>query len=320
VTTKAPPVPGTDRVTVPDREDTTNAKEAPLSPVAAGENKKPYLIVIAGAHVGELHRLTKRRTVIGRGPRADIRLIDEGVSRCHTEIVLEADGIKARDLGSTNGTYKNGSRAALSELADGDKISIGATTILKFSFQDGLEEAFQRDLYRSAVRDATTQALRKTVFLERLEAEVAFSLRHSTPLALIFWDLDDFKRVNDLYGHPAGDLVLAGTAKAVAAVTRREDMFGRWGGEEFALACRGMTAEVATGTAERIRRLIEETRIDLGLVTLNVTASFGVAFCPAPDVLRAADLLNVADAAMYRAKRAGKNRVEVAPSAADAER
>jgi two-component system, cell cycle response regulator len=272
--------------------------------------KRPYLVVIAGTHVGEVHGITKRRTIIGRGPVADIRLMDEGLSRAHTEILVRGPEVSARDLGSLNGTFHNGRRTALCTLADGDKLAIGTTTILRFSFQDELDEAFQRDLYASAVRDSLTQALRKEFFVERLYAEVSFSLRHAVPMALIFWDLDDFKQLNDHYGHPAGDLVLGTVSRAVGQVIRCEDVFGRWGGEEFALICRGATPQEAYRTAERLRGVIASTPVPLGPTSVSVRASFGVAIFPAPGVADASDLLLAADTAMYRAKRAGKNRTE----------
>lgn len=285
----------------------TDATPGPGPKPEAANTKRPYLIVLAGAHVGELHPLSQPRTILGRGPTADLRLMDEGVSRVHAEIVVRGNEVFARDLGSLNGTYHNGRRAAFCTLADGDKLVIGAMAALKFSFQDGLEEAFQRELYASAVRDPLTQALRKEFFLERLQAEVAFALRHSAPLALIFWDFDNFKRLNDQYGHPAGDRVLSTISQAIGHTIRCEDALGRWGGEEFALICRGTTPDEAFRAAERLRRLVERTSVELAHSMVNVTASFGLACCPAPGIASASDLLLAADAAMYRAKAAGKN-------------
>jgi two-component system, cell cycle response regulator len=129
-------------------------------------------------------------------------------------------------------------------------------------------------------------------------------------VALILWDLDRFKAVNDRFGHPAGDLVLEATARAVAGLIRREDIFGRYGGEEFALACRGARPDGIRRTAERLREAIEQTELALESHVLHVTASFGVAMCPAPGVATVADLIAAADAAMYRAKSLGRNRVQ----------
>jgi two-component system cell cycle response regulator len=272
--------------------------------------RHPYLTVLSGAHVGELYGLTLPRTIVGRGRNADLRLIDEGVSRSHAEIVVRGQHVSARDLGSLNGTFHNGRRTEFCRLADGDKLTVGAMTVLKFSFQEGVQVEFQRELYASAVRDRVTRALRREFFLERLQAEVAFSLLHSAPLALIFWDLDDFKALNDLYGHPAGDRVLAAVSEAVRRVIPHGHVLGRWGGDELALICGSASPETAYCIAERLRRVVESTRVPLDHETVGVTASFGFAVCPASGISTASDLLRAADAAICRAKAAGKNRTD----------
>jgi diguanylate cyclase (GGDEF)-like protein len=290
----------------------TTDQAPPVSSGLLGGTKRPYLIVIAGAQVGELHKIVKPRTTIGRAVTADIRIVDEGISREHVAIMLDGDRVFVRDLTSTNGTFRNGERVEIAEIADGDKVSVGSTTILKFTFKDGIDEAYEAQIYRTALEDSLTRALKREFFLERLESEVAFSVRHSVPVALILWDLDRFKAVNDKHGHPAGDLVLAAMARTVKSAIRREDIFGRYGGEEFALTCRGTAPDVAWRMAERLRRAIEDTIVDGSEVSLNVTASFGVAACPSSGVGNPAELIAAADAAMYRAKALGRNRVVAA--------
>ncbi len=274
--------------------------------------RRPYLIIIAGTQVGQLHKITRSRTVVGRSPSADIRIVDDGISREHVEILLEGESVSIRDLKSTNGTYRNGARVEAGAVTDGDKISLGSTTILKFTYQDGIDEAYEQGFYRSALLDGLTKALKRDFFLERLEGEVAFSIRHASPLTLILWDLDHFKAVNDRHGHPGGDLILAATSQAVIGSIRREDVFGRYGGEEFALSCRATASEGALRTAERLRRAIERTAVDIGSEAVSVTASFGLATCPGKGIATLIELVAAADGAMYRAKRSGRNRVEVA--------
>src|SRR5579863_10191762 len=144
-------------------ESTNTAPQAP-STVVEG-TKRPYLIIIAGSHVGELHKVAKTRTVVGRDAAADIRIIDDGISREHLELLVEGERVSIRDLGSTNGTYCNGNRVEVREIADSDKISFGCTTTLKFTFQDGIDEEYQQRLYRSAIRDGLTQAIKREFFL-----------------------------------------------------------------------------------------------------------------------------------------------------------
>jgi diguanylate cyclase (GGDEF)-like protein len=292
----------------------TTIRALPVKSRVFEETKRPYLIVIAGAHMGELHKIAKPRMTIGRGSSADIQIEEEGLSREHVEILLEERRVLIRDLNSTNGTFRNGERVDSAEIADGDKVSLGPTTVLKLSFKDGMDEAYEAQLYRAATRDALTLAFKREFFLERLESEIAFSVRHHVPLAMILWDLDHFKAINDQHGHPAGDRLLAATGRAVAGSIRREDVFGRYGGEEFALMCRDMNHEVACAMAERLRRMIEEIVVDVGEIVLRVTASFGVAVCPSDGILASSQLLAAADAAMYRAKALGRNRVAAAPA------
>jgi len=293
---------------VEDRTNTANPRE----PQPGEGVKRPYLIVIGGSQVGELYKLAQARTVVGRAASADIRIVDDGISREHLEFVVEGPHITIRDLGSTNGTYCNGARVDASAIGDGDKISIGSTTILKFSHQDDVTEAFERDMYRRAVRDGLTQTLKKEYFIERLESEVAFALRHKTPLALLLFDLDDFKAINDSHGHSAGDAVLVAVSATVQRMIRREDIFARYGGEEFAIACQAAPLDKARTLAERLRQAIADTVTDVDGVPLRTTASFGIAICPGEEITNVAELIAVADMAMYRAKAAGKNRIESA--------
>jgi diguanylate cyclase (GGDEF)-like protein len=293
-----------------DQAETTNPAQPP-SPRIAEAEKCPYLILIAGAHVGELHKIEKPRTVVGRGDGSDVKIVDDGISRHHLEIVLEGGRVIVRDLNSTNGTLRNGTSIHEAELVDGDKVHIGTTTVMKFTYRDSVDEAYERRLYLAATRDGLTEALKREFFLDRLESEVAYSLRHATPVALLLWDLDKFKEVNDRFGHQTGDLVLTATARTVAGSIRREDVFGRYGGEEFALACRGLSEDVAVRLAERLRGAIEATEIGCAAGPLRVTASFGVAMSPGAGGRGAVDLIAAADRAMYRAKSLGRNRVEV---------
>src|SRR6185312_5151465 len=205
--------------------------------------------------VGEMYKITAESTVIGRGQQADIQVIDEGISRRHAEIMHVGGEIVIRDLGSTNGTYCNGDRISEHHLTDGDKIQVGSTTILKFTFHDSLDESFQRQMYESALRDGLTKIFNKKYFLDRLESEFAYAVRHKTPLSLVMFDIDHFKKINDTHGHLAGDYALAELANLVSQTIRQEDVFARYGGEEFAVICRGVDLVGAAAFGERIRRL-----------------------------------------------------------------
>lgn len=269
-----------------------------------------YLIVINGERVGEMFKLTKDETYIGRAEDCDLVLDDDGVSRRHCRILRTPRGFELYDNDSTNGTFANGERARQHPLNDGDKIQLGQVTILKFSYQDDLEEAFQRRMYEAAVRDPLTGIYNKRYFIDRLRGEYAYSVRHAVPLSLLLFDIDHFKRINDTYGHPAGDAVLKTLAQVVSRAIRAEDIFARYGGEEFAVIARELESAPAYAFAERLRRIVESTRIEAEGYHIPVTVSLGIATLGPSNFLDEADMIREADQNLYAAKRGGRNRVE----------
>ncbi len=291
-----------------DDETKISAKEE-LNRPTPQDRDRAYLIVLAGASVGEMYKITAETTVIGRGQQADIQVIDEGISRRHAEIVHEGENIFIKDLGSTNGTYCNGDRINIHQLSDGDKIQVGSTTILKFTFHDSLDESFQRQMYESALRDGLTKIFNKKYFLDRLESEFAYAVRHHTPLSLVMFDIDHFKRINDTHGHLAGDYALSTLAKVVSDTIRQEDVFARYGGEEFAVICRGIDLGGALAFGERIRRCVDTQAFVYNGVELKVTVSVGVAAVSDVGMKDPMELVGAADDALYQAKRQGRNRV-----------
>src|SRR3954454_4025560 len=126
-------------------DERTQIFEPQASPTGGVKRDRAYLVVLAGASVGEMYKIEGDKTVIGRGQKAQIRLLDDGISREHAQLVLLNERIVLQDLGSTNGTYCNGLKVeANKELVDGDKILVGSTTILKFTYHDNLDEIFQK--------------------------------------------------------------------------------------------------------------------------------------------------------------------------------
>ena len=281
------------------------------APVATGGVKRDraYLVVLAGASVGEMYKVEGERTVIGRGQKAQIRLYDDGISREHAQLLVEGNRIFLQDLGSTNGTYCNGLKVDKKELCDGDKILVGSTTILKFTYHDNLDEIFQKQMYESALRDGLTKAFNKKYFTDRLESEFTFATRHLTPLALVLFDLDHFKKVNDTYGHQAGDYVLSEISTLLSGTLRAEDVFARYGGEEFAVICRGSDMNQAQVVGERLRKAVEAHKFVYSGTHIPVTISVGVSVLPNPAVKDANDIILFADQALYKSKNAGRNRV-----------
>lgn len=290
-------------------DDTTRTAVPPAGPSQDDAENQAYLIVLAGSAIGEMYKLEHERTVMGRGEKATIRLMDEGISREHSQILREGDQMILADMGSTNGTFCNGIRVDRHPLADGDKILLGSTTILKFTYHDKLDEMFQRQMSESALRDGLTKAFNKRYFGERLETEYTYTARHRTPLSLIFMDIDHFKKINDVHGHQGGDYILAELATVVSNTLRPEDIFSRYGGEEFAIIARGTEIKEAQEIAERLRAAVEAHEFVYDGAKIAVTVSIGVARAPDPAVHSPAELVAMADETMYKAKRSGRNRV-----------
>lgn len=296
-----------------DFEDKTSVVETLVlntAPLSAGA-RAAYFVVIAGAEAGRMYRIDEADTMIGRAVEAGIRLIDDGVSRRHAKVQRVSDSqIAVIDLGSTNGTYVNGDRVDHQLLVDGDKIQIGTTTILKFSYQDSLEEDFLRRQYESATRDVLTECYNKKYFLDHMPTEFAFARRHRKPLSLALCDIDHFKQINDTHGHPCGDHILKSVADVMRQSVRTEDTLARWGGEEFALIMRDTRGEEAFIAAERIRRAIEATVFEVEGESIQVTMSVGVATWSDGLDLSLEHLIQQADDLLYDAKRKGRNRTE----------
>ena len=292
-------------------DEDTHTEAAELQDLAAQASRdRAYLIVLAGVAVGEMYKLPQGEATIGRGQTCAVRLPDDGVSRAHARLVGDGKKIVLEDLDSRNGTYHNGKRVTgRVTLADGDKIQIGRTTILKFSYHDALEESFHEQMYESALRDALTKLFNKRYFLERLDGELRFAKRHDTNVAVLMADVDHFKQVNDTHGHLAGDAVLANVSQLIARAVRNEDVVARFGGEELAIILRQVPIEAAAHLAERLRRLVEANPTRNGDTVIKTTISIGVAGFPHDGVDTVNALLEAADQALYRAKHAGRNRV-----------
>ncbi|MBK8481338.1 MAG: diguanylate cyclase [Proteobacteria bacterium] len=161
-----------------------------------------------------------------------------------------------------------------------------------------------------ATTDGLTGLLNRTHFFHLAEQELRRCRRLGGPVSVLMVDVDHFKRINDRYGHQAGDLVLARVGECLKTKIREMDLVGRYGGEEFAALLPQTPPPLAREVGERIRRTIEALSIMVDGQTIPVTLSVGVAGRAQPDDLPA--LLRQADAALYQAKSAGRNRVVVA--------
>jgi diguanylate cyclase (GGDEF)-like protein len=295
--------------------DPITAEVAPVEAVAQPASAcRAALVFATGGQMGRMVPMEAASVVVGRDDVCDLVVADEGVSRRHLRLSrTPAAGWEVEDLHSTNGTSVNGVQVQRRLLADGDRLLLGRT-VLKFLLQAPVEEEYHRRLYQASTRDPLTGACNRRFFDERLAAEIAFAVRHRTPLSLLMIDLDHFKRINDTHGHPAGDRVLVAVADALLRQVRAEDLAARWGGEEFAVLVRDLAEPGGVELAERIRRTIEGLSIPHGDGRIAVTVSIGVGGGAGDSSLTRDGLVAAADRFLYGAKRAGRNRVVSASS------
>jgi diguanylate cyclase (GGDEF)-like protein len=170
-----------------------------------------------------------------------------------------------------------------------------------------------RLIQKQARTDGLTSLANHREFQEQLAHEVERAQRFGVPVGLVLLDLDDFKMINDRYGHLAGDNVLKAVSGALRGAIRDIDQASRYGGEEFAVILPHTTVEGGARLAERLRQAIAERVANApDGRQIRITASFGVAGLPAHAATQV-ELIATADAALYRAKQSGKNRVAVGP-------
>ena len=274
------------------------------------ERLKPVITVVGGLQIGKTLVLREPRITIGRDPESDLTLIDSGISRQHAELEVDNETqVVIRDLESTNGVRVNGDLVTEWALQAGDKIQLGPESVLKFRMEDPDEVTARVQQYEQSIRDDLTGIYNRRYFNLTLERELSYIRRRQTTSSLVLLDIDHFKQVNDRFGHRGGDQVLKLLTQTVADSIREEDVFARWGGEEFVLLLRGMDGADAYSIAERIRSQIAALRIKCGSGSLKATASFGVTEVDPEVHVTVEHAMHAVDGYLYKAKNQGRNTV-----------
>jgi diguanylate cyclase (GGDEF)-like protein len=245
---------------------------------------------------------------VGRGADNHIVLDGDSVSRRHAHFEQRGGLWLVIDDGSTNGTYCNDeqvSREAV--LKNGDRVKIGPT-IFKFLTGADVEAQYHEEIYRMTIIDGLTQIHNKRYLYEALEREIHRGRRHDRNLAILLFDIDHFKRINDVHGHLAGDFVLKELARIVQSRIRRDEVFARYGGEEFAIILPETSLEGAGALGETLRQKVAEHLFVFQADSIRVTISVGAALLEETD-RAASELIKRADERLYAAKNSGRNRV-----------
>lgn len=292
-------------------DEKTRVTQVVQRPMPEESSSNDCVVVIYTKEPGLLGKrfvLDKNKIGIGRGADNVIVLEGDSVSRRHAQIERRNNRWYIVDNGSTNGTYLNEEQIVReAPLNNSDRLKVGPT-ILKFLSGADAEAKYHEEIYRMTIVDGLTQIHNKRYLYEALEREVLRARRHDRPLSILMFDIDFFKRVNDQYGHLAGDYVLRELARVVQGRIRRDEVFARYGGEEFVIALPETPLEGAVSLAQNLRaRVAEHTFVFQG-ERIPVTVSIGAAVLN-PNDKTATDLVQRADEKLYEAKRGGRNRV-----------
>lgn len=294
-----------------DYDEKTRVTQVVQQPPPDDSPSNDCLVVIYTAEPGLLGKrfvLDKSPTRVGRGADSQIVLEGDSVSRRHAHLERRAGAWYVVDDGSTNGTYVNEEQIAREQLlVNGDRIKIGPS-ILKFLSGADAEAKYHEEIYRMTIVDGLTQIHNKRALFEALEKELMRARRYERDLSLLMFDIDFFKRINDQYGHLAGDHVLRELARIVQERIRREEVFARYGGEEFVILLPETPLPGAAALAESLRARVANHGFVFQGERIPVTVSIGTALLGENDKV-AADLIQRADEKLYEAKRGGRNRV-----------
>lgn len=279
---------------------------------------RPALVFLNGDLLAVPIPLERETVILGRALESDVRINDAKISRRHARIdkVFDAENETTSyvlsDLTSKNGTLLNGAPVKQETLQNGDKITVGEH-ILRFEMLDEIDREYQRQIRRLLSHDDLTGLLSSRSFFSELRREAERAKQERREFCVLMMDVDHFKMVNDTYGHLTGSKTLEELGTCITGNLRSGDGASRFGGEEFALFL--LDAELAQGlvAAERFRAGIENYEFSVirqgkAAETHHITISIGVSCFPS-DSRDPIELVEMADSALYHAKRMGRNRV-----------
>lgn len=273
----------------------------------------PCLVMLEGpaGYVGKQWPIDKNDLIIGRSMSSTIFVDDRSVSKSHAKLSISNGDVYILDLESTNRTVVNDDTIpplVPVKLASNDQVKTG-NVLFKFLESGSFEAQAMGQLQTKSEKDPLTGAFNKGALQTKGSESFKRAKLLKVPLSIAVFDIDHFKKINDTYGHPAGDYVLRELSQVVSTkLIRLDDFFARYGGEEFVVVLFGSNLAQATEIGERLRATIEGNPFTYSGAKLPITISVGVATIE-PQMSMWEEMFKKADEALYASKRGGRNRV-----------
>ena len=277
---------------------------------AETDPKDFYLLAVAGGLSGQIFRIHKRLSVLGRSRDCDICLLDEDISRVHAQItILPKQEVFMSDLKSTNGTFVNGVRIQECLIKEGDRIQVGRSTILKFSGKSEFQQIFHQRSTHDKMDEQEPIHERKC-FDEWLNIEYNFAKLHRTPLSIFLVELEELHTIDSQIHYEWVQKFYQEAAQIIRDVFRREDTLSHYGEHSFGIIACGLRATQAAILGERLRARLEfyNATMDGGRV-VSLRASIGLTTMFTQSFHSGSELLQQADEYLFQAKRNGGNQV-----------
>jgi diguanylate cyclase (GGDEF)-like protein len=268
----------------------------------------PYLTVSVGKDMGMMVPI-EGTISIGRNPESAIPLDDDLVSWNHCSVTNVNGNITLQDNESRNGVFVDEMRIEGCELNVGSNIQLG-DTVMKLELLSEIDIEQRMSLYNRANVDLLTGAYNRHYFQENAKQELSLSKREKTSMKIVMMDIDHFKKINDKYGHLAGDYILREVANIIRKSIRDYDLLCRYGGEEFILLLRGaVTIGGTEKLCDRIRMQIEGRNFEYRGLSIKLTISIGACFQEDTKDMTLEDIILKADKALYQSKKHGRNKI-----------
>ncbi|MCA9053899.1 MAG: diguanylate cyclase [Planctomycetaceae bacterium] len=246
-------------------------------------------------------------TALGRDPGCELEIDDDFISRVHAKVEVDGDEISVIDQGSRNGTFVNEERVTRKSIRAGDHIRVG-NHVFKFLSAEHPEVQYHEAVYEMMTTDALTGIANRRFFEDAFHRELTRGLRHQRPVGVLMIDVDHFKRINDLYGHLVGDECLREMCDRIRRVISPDELFGRVGGEEFAVVLAEAAASECQAVAERIRARVAGAAFGTARkLSIPMTISIGIAHSDDFTMRSINEFLCGADTRLYQAKREGRD-------------